>query len=194
MSKLDDLQQVDVASRAQWRAWLKRHQTQKASIWLVRYKKGLAKHIPWSEIVDEALCFGWIDSRGRKLDDERSLLLVGPRKPKSAWSEINRNKVDQLIADGLMTDAGIKMIALAKITGTWDALKHSDTLTVSPDLEKAFAKSKTARSHFDAFPKSVKKAILEWINQAKRPETRAARIAETVERAKTNIRANQWRQ
>jgi uncharacterized protein YdeI (YjbR/CyaY-like superfamily) len=193
-SKLDGLQRVDLPSRTAWRNWLMDHHTQTEAIWLVRYKKGHDKHVPWPEIVDEALCFGWIDSLPRKLDEDRSLLLISPRKPKSAWSEINRKNAEDLIAAGLMMPSGLKMVELAKKSGRWDALKSSDALEMPDDLGKAFAKSKSARSNFDAFPKSVKKAILEWINAAKKQETRASRIAETVDKAKDNIRANQWRQ
>ncbi len=194
MSKLDTLQHVEVSSRAEWRTWLKKNHRQTEPIWLVRYRRGDPRHVPWSDAVDEALCYGWIDSRPRKLDDQRSMLLLGPRKPKSAWSGINKEKVARLIAEGLMTKAGLKMVDLAKATGTWDTLAKTDALEIPPDLAKAFAKSKAAKNNFDAFPKSVKRAILEWINQAKKPETRTKRIAETVSKAAQNIRANQWRQ
>ncbi len=190
---LDDLEIVDVENRRELRHWLQRNHQRKDSVWLVRYKKGYARHVPWPEIVDEVLCFGWIDSQPRKLDDRRSLLRLSPRNPKSAWSGINKAKVERLIADGLMTLAGQKMIDLAKTSGTWDALEKSDAGVLPDDLAKAFGKNKTALKNFETFPKSARRAILEWIAQAKREETRAARIKETVEKATTNERANQWR-
>ena len=194
MSKLDGLQRVEVTSSAAWRTWLKANHKQKDGIWLVRYKKPDPRHVSWSDVVDEALCFGWIDSVPRKLDDERSMLLVTPRNPKSAWSGINKEKVEKLIAAGRMTTAGLKMVDDAKASGTWHKLTGVEKLEMPPDLVKAFALSKTARQDFEAFPPSTKRAIFEWISQAKRPETRAARIDETVAKAKDNIRANQWRQ
>jgi uncharacterized protein YdeI (YjbR/CyaY-like superfamily) len=194
MSKLDDLQRVEVTSSAEWRAWLSAHHQQKDGIWLVRYKKPDPRYVSWPDAVDEALCFGWIDSVPRKLDDDRSMLLVTPRNPKSAWSAINKEKIEKLMAVGRMAAAGLKMVADAKASGMWDKLDAVEKLEMPLDLTKALATSKTAQKHFAAFPPSTKRGILEWISQAKRPETRAARIEETVNKAKDNIRANQWRQ
>jgi uncharacterized protein YdeI (YjbR/CyaY-like superfamily) len=122
------------------------------------------------------------------------MLLLSPRKPKSAWSKLNRDRTERLIAEGLMAPAGLKVVKAAQVSGMWTKLDTVEALQIPPDLDNAFLSSKTARNHFDAFPKSVKRGILEWILQAKKPETRMARIAETVEKAKDNIRANQWRQ
>jgi uncharacterized protein YdeI (YjbR/CyaY-like superfamily) len=194
MSKLDELQRVEVTSSAEWRKWLSAHHTQKQGIWLVRYKKPDPRHVSWSDAVDEALCFGWIDSQPRKLDDIRSMLLITPRNPKSAWSGINKEKVDKLIAEGRIAAAGLKAVAEAKASGTWDKLVAVEKMEMPPDLVKAFASAKKAKQNFDAFPPSTKRGILDWISQAKRSETRAARIEETVIKAKDNIRANQWRQ
>jgi uncharacterized protein YdeI (YjbR/CyaY-like superfamily) len=190
---MDDLARVEIDSAQALRDWLAKHHTQNESVWLVTWKKPDSRHVPWPDVVDELLCYGWIDSQPRKLDDQRSMLRLSPRKPKSAWSAINKAKVDKLIAAGRMTPAGIAIVELAKSTGTWDALAGSDSLVMPDDLVDAFAASKTAYKNFEAFPKSVRRAILEWLNAAKKPETRAARILETVEKAKDNIRANQWR-
>jgi uncharacterized protein YdeI (YjbR/CyaY-like superfamily) len=194
MSKLDELQRVEVTSSAEWRKWLSAHHTQNQGIWLVRYKKPDPRHVSWSDAVDEALCFGWIDSQPRKLDDIRSMLLITPRNPKSAWSGINKEKVEKLIAEGRMAPAGLRMVEEAKASGTWDKLVAVEKMEMPPDLVKAFAAAKKEKKNFDAFPPSTKRGILDWISQAKRPETRAARIEETVTKAKDNIRANQWRQ
>jgi uncharacterized protein YdeI (YjbR/CyaY-like superfamily) len=194
MSKLDELQRVEVSSRAEWRKWLSAHHNQKQGIWLIRYKKPDPRHLPWSDAVDEALCFGWIDSQPRKLDGARSMLLITPRNPKSAWSGINKDKIARLTAAGRIAAAGLKAVAEAKASGAWDKLVAVEKLDMPPDLLKAFAASKVAKQNFEAFPPSAKRGILDWISQAKRPETRAARIAETITKAKDNIRANQWRQ
>lgn len=194
MSKLDELQRVEVTSSAEWRTWLSAHHTQKQGIWLVRYKKPDPRHVTWSDAVDEALCFGWIDSQPRKLDETRSMLLVTPRNPKSAWSGINKEKIKKLIAKGRMAPAGLKMVEEAKASGTWNKLVAVEKMEMPSDLVKALACSKVAKQNFEAFPPSTRRGILDWISQAKRPETRAARIVETVTKAKDNIRANQWRQ
>jgi uncharacterized protein YdeI (YjbR/CyaY-like superfamily) len=194
MAKLIDQQQVEITSRAAWRKWLLQHHSTSGSIWLVTYKKPDPRHVPYNDIVEEALCFGWVDSLPRKLDEARSMLLLAPRKPKSAWSKLNKQRVEKLIAAGLMQPAGLKLVEAAKQNGLWDKLNEVEDLKLPDDLAKALTKSKTAAKHFEAFPRSVKRGILEWILQAKKPETRAARISETVEKAKDNIRANQWRQ
>jgi uncharacterized protein YdeI (YjbR/CyaY-like superfamily) len=194
MPKLDDQQQVEITSRTAWRKWLMQNHSTSGSIWLVTYKKPDPRHVPYNDVVEEALCFGWVDSLPRKLDQVRSMLLLAPRKPKSAWSKLNKQRIEKLIAAGLMQPAGLKLVEAAKQNGLWDKLNDVEELKLPDDLAKALAKNKTAAKHFEAFPRSVKRGILEWILQAKKPETRAARISETVEKAKDNIRANQWRQ
>jgi uncharacterized protein YdeI (YjbR/CyaY-like superfamily) len=186
-------QQLELKSRAEWRAWLAKHYTQKESVWVVIPKKGATfSLLTVAEVVEEALCFGWIDSVPGKIDDWRYKLLVSPRKPNSNWSKINKARVAQLTKAGLMQPPGLAMVALAKKTGTWDALNDIDELKYPPDLEKAFTKNKQAKIYFDAFPPSTKKGILEWILNAKTTETRTKRIADTVAKAEQNIRANQY--
>ena len=189
-----DLKQVEVDSALALRQWLKRHHVGRESIWLVTWKKPDPRNIPYDAIVEEALCYGYVDSLPRKLDDQRSMLLLSPRKPKSAWSKLNKSRVEKLIAEGRMAAAGLAVVEAAKKSGSWDKLNEVETLTLPDDLASALKKNKQAAQYFEAFPRSVKRAILEWILNAKRPETRAARIAETVTKAKDNIRANQWRQ
>ncbi len=187
-----DLQQVEVVSRAAWRAWLKAHHRQRESIWLVTYKKDKGPHIPWADIVEEALCFGWVDSLPRKLDERRSMLLVSPRKPGSAWSALNKKRAEAMIARGQMTKAGQAMIDAAKADGTWTKLDAVEALSVPDDLAEAFRRYAGAANNFDAFPRSARRGILEWIIQAKRPETRAKRVEETARLAGQNQRANQY--
>jgi uncharacterized protein YdeI (YjbR/CyaY-like superfamily) len=189
-----DHSQVEIESSADLRKWLQRNHTRTESFWLVTYKKPDPRHLPWSDVVDQLLCFGWIDSQPRKLDEARSMLRISPRNPKSTWSKINKDKIARLMAGGLMHESGLAVVEAAKKSGTWVALDQVEALAMPEDLQKAFAKSKTAMENFEAFPKSAKRGILDWISQAKRPETRKARVSETVEKAKLNLRANQWRQ
>jgi uncharacterized protein YdeI (YjbR/CyaY-like superfamily) len=186
--------QVEVKSRAALRAWLASHYADKISIWLVTYKKPSPFYLPYDAIVEEALCFGWIDSLPRKLDVERTKLRLSPRKAGSAWSKVNKDRVDRLIASGAMTDAGLTVIDRAKADGSWSKLDAVDALIEPDDLTAALDANPTAREHWDAFPRSAKRGILEWIVQAKSPETRSKRVAETARLAAQNLRANQWRQ
>lgn len=186
---------VHPKTRAEWRAWLEEHHTRTEGVWLVTYKKATGKpRVEYEEAVEEALCFGWIDSKANTLDEERSVLWMAPRKPRTGWARTNKNRVERLIADGRMTAAGLAKIEAAKQDGSWNALDAAEALEIPPDLEKAFAQHGAARQNFDAFPPSVRKGILTWIGSAKRPETRSKRIEETARLAAENIRANQWRQ
>jgi uncharacterized protein YdeI (YjbR/CyaY-like superfamily) len=189
----DDRARVEIDSRPAWRRWLKKHHTQGESLWLVFWKKGDPLHVPNGDIVEEALCFGWVDSLPRKLDGERSMLLLSPRRAGSAWSRLNKQRAERMIAEGLMTRAGLARIEEAKKNGLWSKLDSVDALEVPADLVAAFKAHKPAAAYWEAFPRSVKRGILEWIMQAKRPETRARRIVETAVRASRNERANQWR-
>ena len=186
---------VHPKSRAEWRKWLEENQARKEGIWLISYKKDTGKpRFDYDESVEEALCFGWVDSKPAKLDDERSMLWFAPRKPKTNWSKLNKDRVEKMIKAGLMAPAGLAKVEAAKKDGSWNALDGVEALEIPPDLAKALSKNKTAKEYFEAFPRSVKRGILEWILNAKRPETRAKRIEETVTLAEKNIRANQWRQ
>lgn len=191
----EDHPRVEVASRTELRAWLQSNHTRTTSIWLVTWKKAAgARHAPYSDVVDEALCFGWIDSLPRKLDADRTMVRLSPRKPRSAWSAVNRTKIERLLTEGRTTKAGLAAIERAQADGSWSLLESIATLSPPPDLAKALAASPAAKRNFDAFPPSVRRAILEWITQAKTPETRARRIAETARLAVDNIRANHPRQ
>ena len=186
---------IEVRSRAELRAWFAAEHARSRGAWVITWKKHVAaKHVGASIVAEEALCFGWVDSLPRSLDENRSMLLVTPRKPKSAWSGLNKQRVERLIDAGRMTPAGLAVIEAAKRSGTWTALDAVEALALPPDLIARFkAASASARTNFDAFPRSVKRAILEWIQTAKKPETRAKRIEETVTLAEKNVRANQWR-
>ncbi|MBD2464466.1 YdeI/OmpD-associated family protein [Oscillatoria sp. FACHB-1407] len=181
-------------TRAEWRNWLEQHHTRPDGVWLISYKKGTGKpRFDYDEAVEEALCFGWIDSKPNKLDEERSLLWFAPRKPRTGWSKLNKERVERLMAQGLMMPPGLAKVEAAKQDGSWNALDAIEALEIPPDLEAALISCAPAQQNFEAFPRSVKRGILEWIASAKKPETRAKRIAETAQLAAQNMRANQWR-
>lgn len=178
-------------TRHQWRQWLENNHLTSPGVWMIYYKKETGKRsFTYSEAVDEALCFGWIDSLPRKLDDERAMLKFTPRKPKSVWSQLNKKKIEILIRENRMTTAGLAKIEQAKKDGSWEILSssdfHADNKTMPPELEKAFSKNKKAAANFHAFPISYRKQFLFWIDSAKRPETKAARIKQTVLMAAAN--------
>lgn len=189
-----NLERVEVKSRSELRDWLTARHGQTDSIWLVTWKKAAGeRHVPYEAVVEEALCFGWVDSLPRKLDADRSMLLLSPRKPGSAWSAANKARAERLIAQGLMTPAGLAKIEAAKADGSWTFLDDVESLAVPEDLAAAFAAHPPSADRFEAFPRSVKRGILEWIKQARRPDTRAKRIDETARLAAENRRANQFK-
>jgi uncharacterized protein YdeI (YjbR/CyaY-like superfamily) len=190
-----DLPELHVESRAQWREWLAANHGASRGVWVTVDKKGSGgRHVSYDDLVDEAIAFGWVDSRPRRLDDRRSQLLMTPRSPRSSWSRVNKQRVERLTAAGLMHPAGQAAVDLARQTGTWTALDEVEELTEPDDLRTALDASPAARRFWNAFPRSTKRAILEWIAAAKRPETRARRIEETVGQAAQDVRANQPRQ
>ncbi|MFM2399345.1 MAG: hypothetical protein RL341_1502 [Pseudomonadota bacterium] len=181
-------------TRAAWRAWLAKHHTRTEGVWLITYKKATGKpRVEYGDAVEEALCWGWVDSKPQKLDEERSMLWFAPRKPKTGWSKPNKERVERMIAAGLMQPAGMAKIEAAKKDGSWEKLDAIELLEIPPDLHKALKSVAGARANWDAFPRSVKRGILEWISIAKRPETRAKRVEETARLAGENKRANQWK-
>ena len=189
----DSLPTFYAPNRAEWRTWLANHYNTASSVWLIMYykKSGIAS-VYYEEAVQEALCFGWIDSKGKKRDGKSSYLYFAPRQPKSKWSKPNKERVESLIKAGLMTPAGQVLIDLAKKTGTWEALDAVDNLEIPADLQELFTSNKTAYQNFQQFPSSSKRMILEWIQNARRPETRQKRVEETVKLAQQNKRANHW--
>ncbi|MBX9575504.1 MAG: YdeI/OmpD-associated family protein [Caulobacteraceae bacterium] len=191
---LDQFERVEITERAQWRAWLTRHHTQADSVWVVTFKKGASRpRVPYDDLVEEALAFGWVDSLPRRLDDERTMLLMSPRKPGSNWSAVNKARVEKMTATGLMHPAGQAKVDQAKRDGTWTALDAVERLEVPDDLAEALSARPGARETWDGFPRSVRRGVLEWIGAAKTPETRGKRVTETADRAERGERANQWR-
>lgn len=178
-------------TRKQWRQWLEKNHSGSPGIWLVYYKTHTGKRkLSYAEAVEEALCFGWIDSLPRKLDAERAMLKFTPRNPKSVWSKLNKTRVKDLIKQKLMTPAGQQAIETAKKNGSWDTLTATDNAaennTIPSDLDKLFSKNKKARENFGLFSMSIRKQFLFWIYSAKRPETRTARLQQTLLMAAAN--------
>jgi uncharacterized protein YdeI (YjbR/CyaY-like superfamily) len=187
--------QLHVQTRGEWRAWLGAHHGADSGIWLVTWKKATGRPRPtYDEMVEEALCVGWVDSLPRTLDAERSQLLITARKPRSNWSRINKERVERLTAAGLMLPAGLAVVEAAQADGSWNALDAVEDLTEPADLTIALDADPVARTVWDAFPRSVRRAILEWIGNARTAATRQRRIARTVGEAALGRRANQWRQ
>jgi uncharacterized protein YdeI (YjbR/CyaY-like superfamily) len=194
MTQPDERDQVHPETRAQWRSWLAEHHATSDGVWLVQWRRQSGRSGPtYEEVVQEALCFGWIDSKAAKLDDDRTMMWVSPRKRGSGWARSNKLRIERLLADGLMAEAGLARIEEAKQDGSWTKLDAVEDLVVPDDLAAAFADNPGAREHWDGFPRSVRRAALEWIVQAKRPETRARRVTETARLAARGERPGQWR-
>ena len=180
-------------SQKEWRSWLVKNHSEEKSVWLIIYKKNSGTpSVNYDEAVDEALCFGWIDSKPNKRDEDSFYQFFSKRKATSNWSGVNKKKVDVLIKQGKMTEAGFAMIELAKEKGTWTVLDDVTSLVIPKDLSELLKKNKDAKTYFDLFPPSTKRGILEWIQNAKTEATRTKRISETVELAAKNIRANSY--
>ena len=175
-------------SQIEWRKWLEKNHLSKQAVWLVYYsKKSNKESITWSEAVDVALCFGWIDSKKIKIDDEISHQFFSKRKPKSTWSKINKNKVDILIEKGLMTNAGFESIAIAKQNSSWTILDEVEELIIPADLEAEFLVKPIAKVHLMSLSESRKKMILQWLVLAKTATTRQKRIVEIIEQAERKL-------
>lgn len=176
-----------------WRKWLEKNHLSEQAVWLAFYTKASRKKtITWSEAVDVALCFGWIDSKKIKIDEERSHQFFSRRKPVSTWSKINKEKVQRLMEQGLMAEAGLQSIEAAKQNGSWTILDEVEELKIPDDLELAFQKQKSGRDFFLSLSKSTRKAMLQWLVLAKRPETREARINDIVALASQNKKPKQF--
>ncbi len=154
----------------------------RSGIWLIYYKiKSGHKSVKYKEAVQEALCFGWIDSKVKSLDEKRYKQIFTPRKPNSVWSKLNKQYVLELIEQNLMTEAGLEKIKIAKQNGSWNALDDVEALIIPDDLQHLLLQNSMALHNFEAFSNSVKKSILFWIDSAKRPKTRAKRIQKTID-------------
>jgi len=179
--------------RKAWREWLLKNHNTKQSVWLICYKaKANKPTLSWSDAVEEALCFGWIDSVRKTIDEESFTQFFSRRKPNSGWSKINKAKVEQLTAAGLMAKAGLECIDRAKENGSWSILDDVEELIIPTDLATALEGKAGSKTFFMGLSKSVRKAMLQWITFAKRPETRQKRIAELVDLASQNKKPKQF--
>jgi uncharacterized protein YdeI (YjbR/CyaY-like superfamily) len=192
----DGIEMHYAPDRAAWRQWLLENHTSKKAVWLIYMKPASGKtRVSYDDAVDEAICFGWIDSKPNALDELRSIQFFAPRNPKSNWSKVNKLRVERMAEEpDRIQPAGWAVIETAKQNGAWNALDAVEEGVIPDDLAAALSENPTAEAYFMAFPKSSKKNILEWIHNAKTPETRAKRIAETVMLAADDIRANHYRQ
>lgn len=177
-----------------WHNWLAEHHDSETKVWLVFDKKSAGGTLTVGDIIDEALCFGWIDSVSGKVDATRTKLYISRRKPKSVWSKINKEKIARLKAESRMQPAGLQAVAIAQANGSWNSIDAVENMVMPTDLATALAQHSTAKQYYEAFPKSSQKIILQWIASAKTPATRERRIQETVQLAGQNIRANHYRQ
>ncbi len=176
-------------NKQEWRNWLELNHRDKNSIWVIFYKVKSQKHnLSWSDSVDEALCFGWIDSTKKALDDERFIQYFSKRKVKSNWSKLNKDKVKVLIEQNLMAEAGYKSIEIAKENGSWNILDNVEALIIPDDLNSAFTNNKAAKNFYEGLSNSNKKMILYWLNSAKRAATREKRINEIIENANKGLK------
>ena len=186
--KEPQIESVCPDSRQQWRKWLQKNHNKKDSVWLILYKK--ESNIPtihWSDAVDEALCFGWIDSQRKSIDEEKFMQRFSKRKANSTWSKVNKQKIQRLTKEGLMTKAGLNVIEAAKENGSWSVLDEVEELMIPKDLQDAFKKKAGSKSYFLSLSKSKQRAILLRLVLTKRPETRAKRIREIAEHCAKKI-------
>jgi uncharacterized protein YdeI (YjbR/CyaY-like superfamily) len=180
---------LHIRNRQSWRTWLQNNHALSTGIWLaVSKKKSVTPTVLYNEAVEEALCYGWIDSQLQKSDENSYLLWMSPRKPGSIWSLNNKRRIDTLMEKGLMTAAGLKKINAAKKDGSWNVIDDIETLTIPEDLLQALENNIPAKKNFISFPASSKKMLLFWILSAKQPKTRAKRIQQTVALAAQNIK------
>ena len=188
MSKSTDKFETYYAkNRREWHDWLNENHDKSKGIWLIYYKKDSGKpRVEYNEAVEEALSFGWIDSKVNILDDERYMQIFTPRKPGSKWSKTNKIRARKLIKNGLMQFAGMEKMNAAKKDGSWTFLDDVEDLIIPEDLKLSLEQNTISKANFEAFSDSSKKQILYWIVSAKRHDTRLRRIKKTVELASEN--------
>ncbi len=190
MSALDDAPHVHADDRATWRAWLEANHATARGAWLVTWRPRSGRvSLDYEAAIQEALCFGWVDSTGGHFDDERGKLYFAPRKPRSVWAASNKARVERLIDEGRMAPAGLAAIERARANGSWEVLDAAERMEVPEDLAAALEARPPASASFAAFPPSARKMLLGWVAVARRPKTRAARIARVAEAAARNERA-----
>lgn len=174
----------------EWRAWLHENHDKSKGVQLVFYRVGSENEsMRWEEAVQVAICYGWIDSTVRRIDEDKRKQFFCPRKDKSVWSKVNKNYIEQLTKKGLMHESGLQKIETAKKNGSWESLDHVENHVLPTDLEKAFKENKKAYENYQNFSPSYRKSYLYWLNQAKREETRATRIETIIDLCAQNIKS-----
>lgn len=187
-------EELYLKNKEDWRKWLEINHIKKNAVWLIFYKQHSSKfNLSWSDSVDEALCFGWIDSTKKTIDKERFKQYFSKRKPKSNWSKVNKIKIKNLIEKGLMQEAGFKSIKIAKENGSWTFLDSIENLEIPEDLAKELKNKKEAFKNFHNFSKSTKKSLLYWVASAKKEDTRQKRIMKIIENTNENKKPIQFR-
>lgn len=193
MVKKEDIDTFCPVSQQAWRRWLKQNHRSRESVWLVLYKKQSDKPtILWSDAVDEALCFGWVDSKRKPFDEEKFLQFFSRRKPTGIWSKVNKEKIERLIEEEKMTPAGLATIENAKQNGSWTILDEVEKLVIPKDLIKEFKTRSGSKEFFLSLSRSVRKAILQWVALAKQQETRQRRIREVAQLASQKLKPKQF--
>ncbi len=191
---MKDVEDYCPHDKKDWRKWLELNHNKKDAVWLIFYKKKSPNYnLSWSDAVDEALCFGWIDSTKKTIDTERYIQYFSRRKAKSNWSKINKDKMKTLIEQGLMKEEGYKSIEIAKENGSWTILDEVEALVIPEDLKGELTNYKGSMEYFESLSKSAKKILLYWIVSAKRKDTRQKRILEIAENASKNLKPKQFR-
>jgi uncharacterized protein YdeI (YjbR/CyaY-like superfamily) len=194
MGAFDEAAVVQPADRQAWRQWLEANHATARGVWLVSWRPSARRsNLDYEAAVEEALCFGWVDSRGGKVDEQRTKLYFAPRRPRSGWARPNKDRVERLLAAGRMTPAGVSAVERAKANGSWTILDAVERLEPPDDLQAALQARPPARANWEAFPRSARRALLAWIALARRDDTRARRVDETAAAAQRNERANEGR-
>ncbi len=189
MAAIADADTLFAEDRAAWREWLAAHGEERTHVWLVLHKKHVGEpSVSYDEAVEEALCWGWIDGLTNRRDERSYAVRFTPRKPGSVWSESNVERVGRMIAQGRMTPTGMTLVEEAKRRGTWDQAESGRLDVTPPDLEVALAGVPAALERWQAWPASPRRQYVYWVLDAKRPETRARRIADVVRRTAAGIR------
>jgi len=187
---LEEKEHLYFKNAAAWRKWLHDNHHSSTGVYLIFYKvTSQVESMRWEEAVQVAICYGWIDSTVKRLDDERRRQMFTPRKDKSVWSKLNKTYIEKLIANNLMHESGLRKIEIAKQNGTWESLDDVENGIIPDDLTLAFEQNKTALENYNKFSPSYRKSYLYWLNQAKREETRKARITEIVSLCEQNIKS-----
>ncbi|PKH44300.1 Uncharacterized conserved protein YdeI, YjbR/CyaY-like superfamily, DUF1801 family [Nocardioides alpinus] len=189
MGAMDDAERLEPTAVEQWSAWLGEHHTQTTGVWLVSARRAAHRAFSYEDAVMEALRVGWVDSTVMPVDEDRSMQWFAPRRPGSMWTRINKGRIARLEEAGLMEPAGAAAVATAKETGMWTLMDDVEDCVVPDDLAAAFERHPGSREHWESWSASAQKLMLSWIVLAKRPETRAARIETTAEKAATGEKA-----